>query len=163
MAKVFVNIFWVWVLLLGSCDWKEEPWPNFCNFHFPLGHCSCCIVAPFPFGALFMLYSFSFVSFYSFTSLDSRYVPYGCVPVKNAVSLWVGTCHWLFPWELVHWTIQSPGLGTTPYAGSHKAILKRQEECLSPYCYKDFHILNHPCIPGMKPYSIIMMIILMCS
>ena len=28
MAKVFVNIFWVWVLLLGAWGWEEEPGPT---------------------------------------------------------------------------------------------------------------------------------------
>jgi hypothetical protein len=35
MAKVFVNIFWVWVLFLGTWNWEEESDLNFnrkCSF-----------------------------------------------------------------------------------------------------------------------------------
>jgi hypothetical protein len=29
MTKVFVNIFWVWVLFLGARGWEEEPESNY--------------------------------------------------------------------------------------------------------------------------------------
>jgi hypothetical protein len=29
MAKVFVNILWVWVLFLGAWGWEEKLDPNF--------------------------------------------------------------------------------------------------------------------------------------